>query len=202
MKGYNMDENVLVINRELTELDIFLKDFLQILKKYSDYLVVSGFVSISTGRTRGTEDIDIIVPLMKKDKFQAFVNELLQNNFWCYQSDNQIELYKYISELKNIRFARKDELFPNIKFISFDDTKLAKKFEFEHPQNIKINNFEFKIPPIEFEILYKEIVLGSEKDIADAKQLRTFFKEILKEEKFKEYEPIIKKEMKKKKWKN
>ena len=199
MKGYNMDENVLVINRELTELDIFLKDFLQILKKYSDYLVVSGFVSISTGRTRGTEDIDIIVPLMKKDKFQAFVNELLQNNFWCYQSDNQIELYKYISELKNIRFARKDELFPNIKFISFDDTKLAKKFEFEHPQNIKINNFEFKIPPIEFEILYKEIVLGSEKDIADAKQLRTFFKEILKEEKFKEYEPIIKKEMKKKK---
>ena len=76
---------------------------------------------------------------------------------------------------------------------------MAKKFEFEHPQKIKIDNFEFKIPPVEFEILYKEIVLGSEKDIADAKHLRTFFKEILKKEKFKEYELIIKMEMNKKK---
>ena len=199
MKGYTIGNDVLIINRELNELDIFLKDFLQILKRHSDYLDVSGFVSISTGRTRGTEDIDVIVPIMNKDKFQAFISELLQNNFWCYQGDNYIELYKYINELKNIRFARKEELFPNIEFISFDDTKLAKKFEFEHPQKIKIDNFEFKIPPVEFEILYKEIVLGSEKDIADAKHLRTFFKEILKKEKFKEYELIIKMEMNKKK---
>jgi hypothetical protein len=31
-------------------LDIFVKDFVKILEKYSDYLVVGGFASISTGR--------------------------------------------------------------------------------------------------------------------------------------------------------
>jgi len=45
---------------------------------------------------------------------------------------------------------------------------------------------------IEFEILYKEIILGGKKDIADAKHLRTFFSDLISEEKFKEYERVIK----------
>ena len=36
---------------------------------------------------------------------------------------------------------------------------------------------------------------ASEKDIADAKHLRTFFADILKKEKFKEYEPIVRLEL-------
>ena len=76
MKGYEVINNIIIVNRDLTELDIFLRDFLNILKKHSDYLVVSGFVSIATGRTRGTEDIDMLVPVMKKEKFERFFNEL------------------------------------------------------------------------------------------------------------------------------
>ena len=44
-KGYYLDGETIVINRDLNKLDLFLKDFLDVLKKYSDYLVVSGFVS-------------------------------------------------------------------------------------------------------------------------------------------------------------
>ena len=69
MKGYKVERDTIVINRELTSLDLFVKDFLSILKKYSDYLIVSGFVSISTGRTRGTEDVDILFPIIQKEKF-------------------------------------------------------------------------------------------------------------------------------------
>ncbi len=87
-------------------------------------------------------------------------------------------------------------MFPNIEFIPFNETKRAKFFEFTHPQKIKIKDFEFKIPPIEFEILYKEIVLAGKKDIADAKHLRTFFSNILNEKKFKEYGPVIRGELK------
>ena len=94
-------------------------------------------------------------------------------------------------DLMSIRFARVNEMFPNMEFIPFDETKKAKFFEFNHPQKIKIQDFEFKIPPIEFEILYKEIILGGEKDLADAKHLRTFFSELITEEKFKEYLPVI-----------
>ena len=192
-KGYKIENKTIILNKELTQLDVFVKDFLDILKKYLDYLVVSGFVSISTGRTRGTEDIDIITPLMEKNKFKEFFLDLQRNNFWCYQGDNYEDVYEYIKELNNIRFARINEMFPNIEFIPFDKSNKIKDFEFSHPQKIKIKDFEFKIPPIEFEILYKEIILGSDKDIADALHLRTFFSDLIKEERFKEYKNIIKK---------
>src|SRR3989344_5542880 len=166
-RGYEVINNIIIVNRDLTELDIFLRDFLNILEKHSDYLVVSGFVSIATGRTRGTEDIDVLVPVMKKEKFERFFNELNEKRFWCYQGDR------------------------------INETRKAKYFEFTHPQKIKIKDFEFKIPPIEFEILYKEIILKGKKDIEDARHLRIFFSDIVNNKKFEEYEKIIRGELKK-----
>jgi len=190
-KGYSIEGDVIIINRDLTDMDLLVKKFIDILKRHSDYLIVSGFVSISTGRTRGTEDIDVLVPVMGKDKFSNLFNDLLKNDFWCYQGDSIEEAYSQVKDMDSIRFALVNEMFPNIEFVPIDKTKKAKWFEFNHPQKIKVKNFEFKIPPIEFEILYKEIVLGNKKDIADAKHLRTFFSDIIKEEKFKEYEKVI-----------
>ena len=195
MKGYSLDNETIVIDRELTELDIFVRDFLKVLKKYSDYLIVSGFVSICSGRARGTEDVDVLVPLMDSPKFKELFENLLKEDFWSYQGDSSEEVYEYVKDLVSVRFARKEEMFPNMEVVSFDKTKKAKLFEFNNPQKIRIKDFEVKIPPIEFEILYKEKILGSEKDIADAKHLRTFFSEIISEDKFKEYTPIILEEL-------
>lgn len=194
-KGYALEGDVIVIDRELTDLDLFVKKFLDMLIRYSDYLVVSGFVSISTGRTRGTEDIDVIVPVISLDKFKELFNSLNQDGFWCYQGDSADDCYDYVKDLSSIRFALKDKMFPNIELIPFNASKKAKHFEFAHPQKIRINNFGFKIPPIEFEILYKELVMAGKKDLEDAKHLRTFFADIIKTEKFKEYLPIIKSEL-------
>lgn len=195
-KGYIIDKDTIIIQRDLTELDIFVKKFLEILKKHTDYLVVSGFVSICTGRARGTEDIDTLIPVMDKKRFNDLFMDLQKNNFWCYQGDDPSAAYDYIKNLTSVRFARKDEMFPNIELIPFNEKKIAKSFEFSHPQKIKIDNFEFKIPPIEFEILYKELILTGKKDIEDAKHLRTFFSDIIKKEKFKEYEQIVRAELK------
>jgi len=194
-KGFHLEGEVIVINRELTELDFFVKDFLEVLKRHSDYLLVSGFVSISTGRTRGTEDVDVLVPVMSKDKFERLFNDLQKTGFWCYQADSAEEVYSYIKDLQNIRFARVKEMFPNMEVIPITEKRRAKFFEFTHHQKMKVKNFEFKVPPIEFEILYKEIVLSGQKDLADAKHLRTFFADILKKEKFKEYESIVRLEL-------
>ncbi|PIN73948.1 hypothetical protein COV20_02440 [Candidatus Woesearchaeota archaeon CG10_big_fil_rev_8_21_14_0_10_45_16] len=194
-KGYHLKEGVIIVNRDITELDLFVKDFLKVLEKHSDYLIVSGFVSISTGRTRGTEDVDILVPKMDETRFANLFNDLKNNGFWCYQGDTAETTYAYVQDMLNIRFAKVGQVFPNMEFISIDNTKKTKSFELHHPQKIKVQDFEFKIPPIEFEILYKELVLGGEKDLADARHLRTFFSDILKEEKFKEYEPIVRLEL-------
>ena len=195
-KGYELKENVIVINRDLTELDLFVKDFLDVLKKHSDHLIVSGFVSISTGRTRGTEDVDILIPIMNENKFNEIFQDLQKNNFWCYQGDTFNEVYPYVRDMQSIRFAKVNEMFPNMEVIFINENKKAKYFEFTHPQKIRIQEFEFKAPPIEFEILYKEILLASKKDVEDARHLRVFFKDIIKEERFKEYEPVIREELK------
>lgn len=194
-RGYQVMGGVISINRDLTELDFFVRDFLDILKKHSDYLIVSGFVSISTGRVRGTEDIDILVPVMDKEKFNQLYEELEKGGFWCYQGDSPEEVYTYVHNLDNIRFAKKNEIFPNIEFVSINETRKAKYYEFSHSQRIKIDGFEFKIPQIEFEILYKELVLTGKKDVEDAKHLRVFFSDILSEEKFKECKKIILEEL-------
>ncbi len=193
-EGYFVENNTIVINRELTELDLFVRDFLDILKKHSDYLVVSGFVSISTGRARGTEDIDVLVQKLDKEKFNELFKDILKNNWWCYQGDTLEEVWRYIEKGESVRFAKQEEMFPNIEFITVDKTKPAKYFELTHPQKIRVKDFEFKIPPLEFEILYKEIILAGKKDLADARHLRIFFLDILKEERFKEYKLIIIKE--------
>lgn len=194
-KAFSVKNNTIIINRELNKLDLFVKNFLDVLKKHSDYLIVSGFVSISTGRTRGTEDVDILAQKLNKIKFSLLLEDLFKNKFWCYQGDTIDEIWRYIENGDNIRFAKEGEMFPNVEFILIDKSKPTKYFEFTHPQKIKIQDFEFKIPPIEFEILYKEIVLAGKKDLEDARHLRVFFSELIKKERFKEYESIIKKEL-------
>lgn len=195
-EGYFVEGDTIIINRGLTELDNFVRKFLDVLKRHSDYLVVSGFVSICSGRTRGTEDVDVIVPLMEQSKFSNFFSDLENNGFWCYQGNDMQDVYAYMENLQSIRFALNDQMLPNIELIPFNLTKKAKYFEFTHPQKIKVEDFEFKVPPIEFEILYKEIVLGSKKDLEDARHLRSFFSDILDEKRFKEYEPSIRGELK------
>lgn len=196
-RGYLIKKNIIIIQRDLTELDLFVKKFADVLKKHSDYLIVSGYVAICSGRIRGTEDIDILVPAMNKKKFKDFFIDLKSHGFWCYQGDNLDTVYDYIKSLNNIRFALKNEMFPNIEFVPFDETKPLQFFEFNHPQKIRIQSFSFKIPQIEFEILYKEKVLKSKKDVEDAKHLRTFFSDILKKDKFEKYNVIIKNAKKK-----
>lgn len=194
-KGYELKEGLLIFNRELTDLDFFVKDFLEVLKRHSDYLIVSGFVSISTGRTRATEDVDILVPKLSKEKFESLFKDLDENDFWCYQGETSEIIYRnYVKDMRNIRFAKKDQMFPNIEMVFIDETKKAKYYEFTHPQKIKIHNFEFKIPPLEFEILYKENVLAGKKDLEDAKHLRTLFQDILSKDKFKECGEVIRSE--------
>lgn len=190
-RGYEFENGVIIINRNLTKLDLFVKKFLDVLKKHSDYLIVSGFVSIATGRTRGTEDVDILILKMKKEEFGKLFEELHKNNFWCYQGDEAGEVYPYVENMQNIRFAEKNKILPNIELVFIDETKRTQYFEFKNPQKIKVEDFEFKIPPIEFEILYKEILLSGKKDFEDAKHLRTFFSDILHKDKFERFEKII-----------
>ena len=74
-------------------LDNFCIDFCKIIEKYTKYIVVSGFVAIASGRTRGTENIDMIMEKVSEEEFIKLHKELTQSGFVCMQSDNPKEIY-------------------------------------------------------------------------------------------------------------
>ncbi|PIN89652.1 hypothetical protein COU61_03045 [Candidatus Pacearchaeota archaeon CG10_big_fil_rev_8_21_14_0_10_35_13] len=191
VKGYSFSDGIITINRDFTELDLFLKKFLDVLKEHTDYLVVSGFISISSGRTRATEDIDVLFPKLSVGKFKLLFDDLLDGGFWCYQGDISSTVYPYVDNLNSIRFAIKDNIFPNIELVPIDSSRKAKTFEFNNSVLMKVKDFVFRIPLLEFEILYKELALKSKKDLEDAKFLRAFFSDILSSQRFSECKQVI-----------
>lgn len=191
-EGYSIEKDAIIIHRSLNDLDHFVKDFLNILRKETKYLIVSGYISISTGRVRGTEDIDVLIPQPLFEEFKALFKKLYASGFWCYQTDKVEEAYQYIKESDSIRFARKNEMFPNMEVIPITPEKKAQWLELHHPQVYHIQDFEFNGSPIEFEIIYKEERLGSQKDLEDARHLRTMFKKIIKKEALEHYKQVIK----------
>ena len=76
-----------------TILDEFVENFCRIVDKHVRYIVCSGFVAIAHGRTRGTEDIDMIIEKMDKDSFIKLHKDLRENGFICLQSDNPELIY-------------------------------------------------------------------------------------------------------------
>jgi hypothetical protein len=52
--------------KERTILDTFAEDFVDVVKMHAKYIIVSGFVAIAHGRSRGTEDVDIIIERIQK----------------------------------------------------------------------------------------------------------------------------------------
>ena len=88
---YNTEEKTIVIDKELNLLDKFVITFVDILEKYTDYVIVSGYVSILLGRTRATEDIDLLIPALNIEKVKELkglrvqeLHRLLKNPTWSF----------------------------------------------------------------------------------------------------------------------
>jgi len=180
----------IILDKELNNLDKLVIDFISILKNYSEYVIVSGYVSILFGRSRISEDIDLLIQKMNFQKFSQLYNGL-KEKFWCINVDNKNELFDMLEKGHSIRFARKDKVIPNmeIRFIKniIDNEAIKERIKVEIGKNTLF------ISPIELQIVYKEGVLGSPKDNEDALHLREVFKDSIKKEKIKYYEQFIKK---------
>jgi len=111
------------LNRELSNLDKLVLNFIKILEKYTDYVIVSSYVSIILGRARATEDIDVFIEKIDKSKFLSLYKELQEKGFWCINGESGDEVFSYLENKMAIRFERKNEAVPNFK-IKFPKTKL------------------------------------------------------------------------------
>ena len=178
-------KNGIKFNRELSELDKFVFKFIDILEKSKiNYVIVSGYVSILLGRTRATEDVDILIEKINLRKFRDFYNSVYNNKMWIL---NEVKLDKAYSMLEDglaIRIAEKNEVIPNIEL----------KFAKENLDNVaiktriktKVNNKAISISNIELQIAFK-FYLGTQKDIEDAIHLYELFKDRLDNKLMKEF---------------
>ena len=154
----------------------FCEDFCKIVEKHSPYIIVSGFVAILSGRTRATEDIDMIIPKLTKEKFTALHKDLKKSGFSCIQGNNPKILFEdYLSEKTSIRYIKGKQLLPEME-LKFAKDELDED-QIKNRQKIPLTGTHIWFSSIETNIAFKEEYLKSDKDLEDARHLRIVYKE-------------------------
>ncbi|MAG78295.1 hypothetical protein CL616_02920 [archaeon] len=184
-----LDNKTIKLDRELSELDKFTLDFIKILKKYTNYVIISGYVSIILGRARASEDIDIIIPKLNSHKFEELTSELKKENYYCLNTNEDKDMFDYITNKVAIRFAKQNTVIPNIE-LKFAKNK-SDLIALEKTITIKTNNQEIIISNLELQIAFKEKILKSPKDLEDARHIRNIAKDYLDLELIKKYEVLL-----------
>jgi len=172
---YRKDE-IHMDGRKLTKIDRFVLDFIDVIQHHSKYVIVSGYVSILFGRSRGTEDIDIIIERMTSTQFHSFFKSVLSNGFYFLNPEDEFGLFEILEEGLGIRVALDGTIIPNIEL------KFAKddfdEYSLENRLKVVMMERPIYISPLELQIPYK-LWLGSEKDIEDAIFLWELFNETI-----------------------
>ena len=166
------------MKRDISDINIlnrFCMDFSKIIEKYTEYIVVSGFVAIASGRIRGTEDIDMIIKPISEDTFGRLHNDLKDNGFVAMQSDNPKELYEYLKEHLSLRYTLKDSPVPEME-MKFSKDKLD-EYQLETRTKLKLTDLDVWFSSVNMNIAFKEKLLKSPKDLEDARHLRIIYKE-------------------------
>lgn len=160
-------------------LDEFCKKFCKVVEKHCKYIIVSGFVAISSGRTRATEDIDMIIERLDLDKFKELHEALIKKGFVCMQSSHPENIYEYLINSTCVRYTFKDKPLPEmeLKFSKdeLDDLQISTR------EKIPLTGLDIWFSSINMNVAFKEELLRSEKDIKDAEHLRKVYPEMIDE---------------------
>lgn len=183
-----IDKNTIKLDKEINELDKFAFDFCKIVSKHAKYVVISGYVAILFGRSRGTEDVDIFIEKLDKEKFEKLFYDLSQNGYECITASKE-QAYENLSEKIPIRFAKKKQFIPNIE-LKFAE-KLHDMQSLRDNLRVVTSYGEIRVSYIEPQIAFKEQCLGTEKDLEDAMHLRKIFKDEIDEHKIQSYKRIF-----------
>lgn len=168
----------IVFDRVLSPLDKFTLSFCKQLNALNiKYVLISGYVAIVFGRNRTSEDVDIIVEPLSKERFEALWSKLTKT-FSCMQTTDAHTAYsEYLQDGIPLRFFIENPI-PNME-VKFP-TIQAERETLTHRKKLVLNSHTLYISSIEMQIAHK-LLLGSEKDIEDAVYLKEFFSEHIDE---------------------
>lgn len=182
------------MEREISDrniLDKFCEDFCAIVEKHCKYIVVSGFQAIASGRTRGTEDIDLIMEKIDERRWKDLFQDLGKNNFVCMQTSSAAEAYEYLRDNTSIRFTRHGALLPEMEVKFAKD--LLDNLQIKSRVKLPLTGLNVWFGEVNINIAFKEELLKSTKDLEDARHLRIVYEELINEEEIKNFKTLIKK---------
>jgi hypothetical protein len=185
-----LSDDTLTVSRELSALDKDVLEFTGILESCDvNYVIVSGYVAILTGRSRSTEDIDIILESLSETETEQLVTELKNHGYWGMAMPLD-EMYSMLSEGSRIRIAEDGAMYPNFEtwFVSNDVEREA----LSNPLTVMFDEGEVEISPLELQIAYKlRLAQASDslngKDFEDALHLYLTFEERFNTEQLETY---------------
>lgn len=185
-----LSDHTLTVSRELSELDKDVLEFTRILDACKvDYVIVRGYVAILTGRSRSTEDIDVILESLSETETEQLVTELKDRGYWGMAMPLD-EMYSMLSEGSRIRIAEEGEMYPNFEtwFVSNDVEREA----LSNPLTVTFDERQIEISPLELQIAYKLRLAQaadslSGKDFEDALHLYLTFEERFNTEQLETY---------------
>ena len=181
---FSDDGRTIEFERELSSLDNMAFDFVRILETCGmKYVVVSGYVFILFGRSRMTEDIDVLVERIPFDEFEVFWRKAIVLGYVCINSENAKDAFSMLDQDGlAVRFCAGENVIPNIE-LKFLNDKLD-YYSLKNRVEVVITTTNITaaarktmfVSPFEIQVAYK-MFLGSEKDYEDAEFLFELFKD-------------------------
>lgn len=173
-----LDGDRLSLARELSTLDEDVVAFAALLDDLGvEYVVVSGYVAILTGRARATEDVDVVLEPLDGAAAGRLADGFREAGYWgmAMPLDRLPEL---LADGERFRVAERDEFFPN-----FELWYASNPVEYEALSaaiTAELGDHEIRISPIELQIAYKlrlaeQVGTTRGKDFEDALHLSVTF---------------------------
>lgn len=177
------------LERELSDLDRFAIRFSEAISRHTQYVIVSGYVSILLGRARASEDIYILLPEMDSKKWEEIYDSLVKKGFYCLNAENAEESYALLKDGLAVRFAPVGVVIPNIEILLSSDK--VKKLALKTRIPVSLGKVRIFVSNLELQIAYKERVLKSPKDMEDARHLRVLLGKDINKRRLNEYEKML-----------
>lgn len=140
-------KNKIELEKELNALDKLAIKISTILNKQDiKHVIVSGYICILFGRSRSSENIDIIIEKIGPEKFEKLWKETKNKELHCINAQKPKEAYnEYLTTGVAIRLSKKDEFIPNIE-MKFPKNELD-AWTLKQRKQVLLNSHKLFIPP-------------------------------------------------------
>lgn len=147
-------DDALSLSRLPSTLDEAVLEFTSVLDSGEgvEYVIVSGYVVILTGRSRATEDIDVLLESLTESEIEELVSAFIDQDYRGLALPLD-EMYAMLSEGDRIRIAKEGELYPNFE-VWFTSNAISRT-AIRNALTAVLGDDQLKISPIELRIAYK-----------------------------------------------